>query len=32
MALYSGKNPFLDKAFDPDLRLFRPTKNRQFYP
>lgn len=32
LALYSGQTPFLDKAFDPALRLFVPQKNRHFFP
>ena len=33
MALYRGKTPFLDRAFDPDLRLFLPREmGGSFYP
>jgi threonine dehydrogenase-like Zn-dependent dehydrogenase len=32
LALYSGQTPFLDKAFDPDLRLFVPQKKHHFFP
>lgn len=32
MALYSGITPFLEKEFDPELRIFRIRKDKSFYP
>ncbi|MCZ7545977.1 MAG: zinc-binding dehydrogenase [Anaerolineae bacterium] len=32
MALYRGKTPFLDQAFDPDYRLFMPLEGHSLYP
>ena len=32
MALYSGITPFLEKEFDPDLRIFLARKDKSFYP
>ena len=32
MALYQGKTPFLNQLFDPDLRIFTPTKQKSLYP
>jgi threonine dehydrogenase-like Zn-dependent dehydrogenase len=32
MALYRGKTPFVDKAFDPEYRLFMPKDNHSLYP
>jgi threonine dehydrogenase-like Zn-dependent dehydrogenase len=32
LTLYSGQTPFLDKAFDPDLRLFVPRESGGLFP
>ena len=32
LTLYNGQTPFLDKAFDPDLRLFVPRESGGLFP
>lgn len=32
MALYSGITPFINKEFDPELRIFLARKDKSFYP
>jgi threonine dehydrogenase-like Zn-dependent dehydrogenase len=32
LTLYRGQTPFLDRAFDPELRLFVPKVDHQFFP
>jgi threonine dehydrogenase-like Zn-dependent dehydrogenase len=32
MSLYSGDTPFVDRAFDPELRMFMPGEGKGLYP